>query len=172
MGVAVGSNVGAAVAVGKSSTAGRLVGDGRATGMDVGEGVPVGMTAAAGIDVLTGTGLGVGMGVDAMDAVGSGGIAGNAESPAALPKVTNTAAMVTADTIKSPRRTGTTGNERRGVNSWCCLTSRSSKFSRRKNTDPSFSNKVMIIANSIYTPPTGTGQAGPKPKPTSRVNHF
>ena len=154
MAVAVGN--GATVAVGKGSNTGRLVGEIKTTGtgVAVGDGALVGLATAAATGVLTGTGSGVGMGFD----TGRGVVRDKTVSPAALPRVTNTAAMATAETMKSPRSTGTTGKERRDVNSWCCLTSRSSWFSLRKSTEPSFSNKVMIIANSIYTPPMGTGQ--------------
>ena len=164
VGTGAGDGVGATVAVGKGSTTGNLVGKGRTTGtgVRVGAGVLVGTTTATGKGVLTGAEMAVGMGVGAIDVVGSRVANGRAVSPTALPRVTNTAATVTAVARNRPNTIGTTGKELREVNSWCCLTSRSSKFSRRKSTEPILSNKEMNIANSIHTPPKGTSQAGPE----------
>ena len=83
----------------------------------MGDGVLVGMTAADGVVVLTGTGAAVGMGVDSMVGMGSCEVTDESVSPAALPRPTNTAAMVTADTMKSTRTTGITGKEWREANS-------------------------------------------------------
>ena len=101
IGVVVGSGVGAIVAVGDCSATGSHVGEGRTSGagVGVGGGVLVGMTAAADTGVLTGTGPTVGMRVDSMIGMGSCEATDKSVSPAALPRLTNTAAMVTADTI-------------------------------------------------------------------------
>lgn len=156
----VGSGAGTGVAVGMRVGTGVAVGPGIGAAVAVGEGVLVGMTIFAGTEVLYGRGMGVGMGVATIVIVGTGAGLATGVSPAALPRVTNTAPKVTAATIRSPRATGMTGNERRGETSWCCLTSPSSEFSRRKNTEPSLSKRVTIIANIIHPPPIGTSQAG------------
>lgn len=163
-GVAVGGGTG--VAVGSSTgidlSMGNRVGEviTGETGGRFGAGVLVGMTTATGSEALTDAEMAVGVG--AIVGRGRPVVTGEGVSPIALPLVTNTAATVTAVARKRMSTTGATGTERREVNKWCFLTSRSSRFSRRKSTEPIFSNKEMITANSIYTPPTGTSQTGSK----------
>ena len=113
--VGCGAAVGLGIGVGTGVSVG--IGVGVGAGVAVGGGVLVGMTAAADTGVLTGTGPTVGMRVDSMIGMGSCEATDKSVSPAALPRLTNTAAMVTADTIKSTRTTGITGKERRGANS-------------------------------------------------------